>query len=144
MDCPHCSHTVLELSLPEPYREPTHLPTHLRDEVPNPRGATICPNCLGVTLEATTDAPPLEAPRTETISEDFPRTEAGAVPFALALESCRSLAMNRGTIEKLLEATERAGVDPLLTLDRLLADPDIEPAVDLERRRHQLEQFLYD
>ncbi|MCU4751699.1 DUF6276 family protein [Halobacteria archaeon AArc-curdl1] len=144
MDCPHCTDTVLEFSLPKSYREPTHLPTHLRDETPDPRGGTICPHCLSVTLGATEDAPPLEAPRTETISDDFPRTEAGAVPFALTLESCRSLAMNRAVIERLLEATERAGVDPLLTLDRLLADPDIEPAVDLERRRHQLEQFLYD
>jgi hypothetical protein len=30
-----------------------------------------------------------------------------------------------------------------LVLDRLGDDPTVEPAIDLERRRHQLEQLLY-
>ena len=76
------------------------------------------------------------------VSEAFP-TGPAAVPFALCLGLCDSLATNRRAIETALEATERAGADPLLAIDRLLGDPSVEPAIDLERRRHQLEDMLY-
>jgi hypothetical protein len=33
-------------------------------------------------------------------------------------------------------------VDPLLALDRLAADDDVEPGVDLVARRRHLEQLL--
>lgn len=151
MECPHCRTSLLEFALPAPYRDQSLLPaqasTPTEDDADSPTAAAICPTCLTLVVEGdmpgAESPPPLEAPRTTTIGEAFPREESAAVPFALALGCCASLAMNRDTIATLLERVERAGTDPLLAIDRLLADPDVEPAIDLERRRHQLEQVLY-
>jgi hypothetical protein len=53
-----------------------------------------------------------------------------------------SLALNRAAIESLVAFLEAEGVDLFLTLDRLLESPDVEPYVDLARRRDQLAQLL--
>ena len=53
-----------------------------------------------------------------------------------------SLATHRAEITDLFDAVERAGTDPFLAVDRLANDPGIDAAVDLRRRRHQLEQLL--
>jgi hypothetical protein len=53
-----------------------------------------------------------------------------------------TLALYRAEISDLLAVVERAGTDPLLVLDRLDRDPDIDPATDLAGRRRQLEQLL--
>lgn len=111
--------------------------------------ATICPRCLAVG-PAPTRTPdsrdpagdPASDPDFTRISERFP-TGDGAVALALALGLCDSLVTNRASLEALLEAAERAGVDPLLAIDRLCADASVEPAIDLERRRDQLESLLY-
>ncbi|ELZ03975.1 DUF6276 family protein [Natrialba asiatica] len=77
------------------------------------------------------------------ISEAFPTRRSQAIPLALAIGLASSLATNRSAIETLLRDVERSGTDPLLVLDRLQRDPSVEPAIDLERRQHQLEQLLY-
>ncbi|QSX00134.1 DUF6276 family protein [Haloterrigena alkaliphila] len=131
MACTACSASTVVFSVPEEYREyaPAESPA-----------ATCCTRCLNVGPEA--DAA-LEEPDFSRISDACPTDPDAAVPLALAIGRCSSLATNRAAIEALLEAVERAGTDPLLTLDRLVEDPDVEPAIDLERRRHQLEQLLY-
>ncbi|MFP8955171.1 DUF6276 family protein [Natrialbaceae archaeon A-CW3] len=100
--------------------------------------AAICPRCLRV--EPAANAP--DDVDFDRLSSSFPTSEAG-VALALAIGLCESLATNRSALEHALEAVERNGADPLLALDRLLAEPSVEPAIDLERRRHQLEQLLY-
>ncbi|OAQ51889.1 hypothetical protein HTG_14655 [Natrinema mahii] len=133
MDCPECDSPTLSMAVPAEHR----------DHVPAESGAiAVCPRCL--TLEPIGDA---GAAGNDTdfsrISDAFPTDPESAVPLALAIGLCSSLATNRPAIEGLLESVERAGTDPLLVLDRLVADPSVEPAVDLERRRHQLEDLLY-
>ncbi|WP_137289288.1 DUF6276 family protein [Natronorubrum halophilum] len=130
MACSVCNEPTIAFSIPEEYRE------YASAESP---AATCCTRCL--TVEPA-DGEVLEEPDFTRVSNAFPTGEA-AIPLALALGLCSSLATNRAAIEELLEAVERAGTDPLLVLDRLLDDPEIEPRIDLERRRHQLEQFLY-
>lgn len=101
-------------------------------------GATICPDCL--TTQPASSAP--EEPDFSPLGTGYPQGAAGP-PMALAIGLLDSLAGNRRELEDALEYAERTGADPLLVIDRLLADPTIEPAIDLERRRSQLESLLY-
>ena len=64
------------------------------------------------------------------------------MPLAVAVGLLDSLALHRPALEELLGAAERAGVDPLLVLDRLHAQGGVQPGFDLDRRRHQLQQLL--
>lgn len=130
MSCPACGESTVDFSVPDDYRE--YAPAEAAT-------AAICPRCLTVSATDEADA----GPEFSRISDAFPARSDAAIPLALALGCCSSLATNRAAIETLLADVERSGVDPLLALDRLLADPTVEPAVDLARRRHQLEQLLY-
>ncbi|ELY45124.1 DUF6276 family protein [Natronorubrum sulfidifaciens] len=132
MACSECGTSTIVFSVPESYRQYTPA---------NATVTTFCPRCL--TVEAAESAEPAAEPDFTRVSDAFPTTASAAVPLALALGLCSSLATNRSAIETLLEDVERAGTDPLLVLDRLSATPTVEPAIDLERRRHQLEQLLY-
>ncbi len=103
---------------------------------------TICPRCLAVDpapVAATADSDP----DFSRLSNAFPSRPERAMPLLLAIDLCTSLATNREAIESLLRAVEDEGTDPLLVIDRLVADRTVEPAIDLDRRRHQLEQLLY-
>ncbi|MXV64586.1 hypothetical protein GS429_21420 [Natronorubrum sp. JWXQ-INN-674] len=131
MACSACSEPTIAFLIPEEYREYAPVDTP---------AATLCTRCL--TVDPEPDAV-LEDPDFSRVSDAVPTSTHAAVPLALALDLASSLATNRAAIEDLLEAVERAGTDPLLAMDRLLADPEIDPQIDLERRRHQLEQFLY-
>ncbi len=102
-------------------------------------GAALCPRCLA--LRPVAD-PPAEVPDFGRVSDAFPDAPSAAVPFALLLGLLSSLATHRDEIAALLELVEREGVDPLLTLDRLADDPDVDSGVDLAGRRRQLEQLL--
>lgn len=101
--------------------------------------AAICPRCLTVTPAPDASSPEPDFSR---ISDAFPDGE-GAIALALALGLLDSLALNRSAIESTLDAAARAGTDSLLVIDRLSDDPDVEPAIDLERRRDKLESLLY-
>ena len=128
MDCPDCRAPTVAFAVPERFRE--HAPE-------SSAHAALCPECL--TLSAADGAP--AEPRFDRISDAFPTGEA-AVPLALAVGLLDSLALNRADIEALLEATIEAGTDPLLVLDRLHAQGGVDPAFDLDRRRHQLGQLF--
>lgn len=131
MACSTCGEPTIVFSVPEAYRE--YAPAESA-------AATLCTRCL--TVDPTSDEEVTE-PNWTRVSDAFPTNLESAVPLALALGLASSLATNRAAIETLLESVERAGTDPLLVLDRLVDDPEIEPEIDLERRRHQLEQLLY-
>ena len=138
MACSNCGEeSTIDAAVPDEYRE----------YAPDAADAvTICPSCLTVDPRQATGTGDHDVdrdPNFSHISDAFPKGVDRAVPLALAIDRCDSLATNREAIETLLRAVERAGTDPLLVIDRLAADPSIEPANDLDRRRHQLEQLLY-
>jgi hypothetical protein len=99
----------------------------------------ICTDCL--TLRPV-ESPPATAGDLRAVSDVFPADDSAAIPLALLVGLLDSLATYRTEISELLERVERAGVDPLLAIDRLAGDPSVEPAHDLAGRRRQLEQLL--
>ncbi|WP_254531852.1 DUF6276 family protein [Natrinema gelatinilyticum] len=134
MACSQCGSSQIQFSVPDEHRG--YAPSEAAF-------VSVCPHCL--TLEPMTDEEGTanSDPDFSRISDAFPIRPERAIPLVLALGLCSSLATNRTAIETLLREVERAGTDPLLVLDRLGDDPSVEPAIDLERRRHQLEQLLY-
>lgn len=121
---------MLVFAVPPAYRE------YLPGEAP---GAAVCTRCL--TLQPVDD-PPSETPDFDRVSDAIPDNPDASIPLALMLGLLENLALYRAEIGDLLAAVERAGVDPLLVLDRLDRDPEIEAAADLGARRRQLEQLL--
>lgn len=130
MDCPACGASTVAFAVPPEYRE--YLPGE-------EDGAALCPRCL--TLQPVADAP-AAPPDLAAISDALPTDSDAAVPLALLLGLLENLALYRSEISELLGEVERAGVDPLLVLDRLAADPDVDAVADLAGRRRQLEQLL--
>lgn len=129
MDCPDCGTDPITFAVPEP----------LRSSVPGSEAVVaLCPDCL--TLQPAAD--PTADPAFGRVHERFPTDPEAAVPMALLLGLLDELALYRSELSALLERVELAGVDPLLMLSRLAADPGFDPAVDLEARRRQLEQLL--
>ena len=128
MACPDCGEPVVPFSVPERHRE--HAPGG---------GAftSLCTRCLRVHPASDGAAEPDFTP----VAAEFPGGEGG-VAVALALGLLGSLALNRRAIVDLWEAAERAGVDVLLTLDRLAAEEGVDPHFDVRRRRTQLEGML--
>lgn len=115
------------------------VPLEYREHVPESSAhAALCPACLAF---ASVDAAPGE-PRFDRMSDAFPTNEAAAVPLAIAVGLLDSLALHRAALEDLFVDAERAGVDPLLVLDRLHAQGGVQPEFDVDRRRHQLQQLL--
>lgn len=131
MSCPVCDSTPITFAVPAAYAEYVSADTS---------AASFCPRCL--TLETAESNPDAE-PDFSRVSDAFPTRPDRAVPLAIALGLCSSLVTNRDAIESLLADVEAAGTDPLLVIDRLCRDPGVEPAIDLERRAHQLEQLVY-
>jgi len=129
-DCPDCGGGTLPFPVPAEYQ------SLLPGEDP---GAVLCRRCLSLYPDPD---PPGEPPEFRRVSDAFPTNPDAAVPMALAVGLLDSLALYRSEIGDLLAAAERAGTDPLLVLDRLARDPELDPAVDLAGRRHQLEQLL--
>ncbi len=135
MRCSPCGSSTVSFAVPESYREFAPEEASI---------ATICSHCLTVdALERDDESVPSEAPDFASVSEAFPTRADPAAGIALAIGLCSSLARNRGALEELLTDLERSGTDPLLTLERVAVDPSVEPAIDLERRLHQLEQLVY-
>ncbi|MFC4448570.1 DUF6276 family protein [Halorussus aquaticus] len=131
MTCPDCGSERVTFGVPRDLRE------FLPEESAS---ATLCTHCLRLDP---TDAAPTDDPDFSAIGDAFPGGDAG-VAMALAVGLLDSLALYRSEIADLLERVERGGTDPLLVLDRLAADPEIDPAFDLDRRRTQAEQLLYE
>jgi hypothetical protein len=124
MDCPDCGAATVAFAVPDDIYE-----------FGGP-AAALCTRCLALHSTDEPDANPDFA----AVSDDFP-TGGAAVPMALAVGLLDSLALHRGTVEALLERVEQEGVDPLLVLDRLAGDPDLDPEIDLTTRRRQATQL---
>lgn len=134
MECPACSSPVVAFVVPE----------DLRECAPgDAAAAALCTRCLTLSpVEAEeVDSAPTRDPDFGAVSDAFPTGDA-AVPTALLVGLLDSLVTYRGEIETLVAEIEGAGTDPFLVLDRLEREPDLDPAIDLERRHHQLRQLL--
>lgn len=132
MDCPACGAATIACEVSAELRE------YLPGKEPT---VALCRRCLG--LHPAPEGEGATEPDFRTISDAFPHgEEEGAIAMALAVGLLDSFALYRREIEALVERVERAGTDPLLVLDRLAADPTVEPATDLRRRRRQLERTL--
>ncbi|AWB26596.1 DUF6276 family protein [Halococcoides cellulosivorans] len=130
MTCPQCDAETVVVGIPDAYAD--HLPE-------GESGVAVCRRCLTVT-------PQPERPATDgdlqSVSEAFPADPEAAIPMALAVGLLDSLAHHRRSIERLFEAVAEAGSDPMLALERLADDRELEPAVDLGARHRQLDQLL--
>ena len=127
MPCPDCDAEQVRLEVPSELRE--HAPEHEAT-------VAVCTRCLRVDSadEGSTGDP-------HEISDALPADETAAVALLLAVEKLTSVARNREEIEMVVAHAEREGVDYRLTLERLAADPDLSPAVDVERRLKQFDQL---
>lgn len=130
MSCPACGEQTVEAPVP------AALASHLPDDRP---GIALCTHCLAV---SPVDDPPADLPAFDAIADAFPTDPKKALPVVLMLALLDSLALYRSELDTLAGIAERRGVDSLLVLDRLAADPTLEPGFDLDRRRHQLAQLL--
>lgn len=129
MDCADCGEETIVFAVPAEYVA----------YVPGEESTVgFCPRCL--VLQPAPAAEPTGA--FDRASDAMPSDPDAAIPLAVLLGLLDNLALYRSEISTLLEAVERAGVDPLLVLDRLARDPDIETDLDLAGRRRQLEQLL--
>ena len=126
--CPRCEESRFTVDVPVELTTYTDTPA-----------LDCCPRCLSVAPGDPAAVDP--EPPFETVIRRFPTGTEGVALFLL-LEKLDSLALNRSEIESLVDFLESNGVDLFLTLDRLLADPDVEPYYDLARRRDQLEALL--
>ncbi|GAB7019692.1 DUF6276 family protein [Halostagnicola bangensis] len=138
MRCCTCGSSTVSFAVPESYRKfsPSEAPA-----------AAICSQCLTVDALEKDDGTDSRTVSRETtdftsVSDAFPTRAEPAAGIALVIGLCSSLARNRTALEELLTDLERTGTDPLLTLERVCKDPSVEPAIDLERRLHQLEQLV--
>ncbi len=132
MSCPHCDADVVAFAVP----------SALRDHAPDPLTA-ICTRCLRTfpVVDANTsgDEPSADdTPDFPAVDPAFPGGEAG-VALALACGQLESLALNRASIEALVEHAERSGADAFAFFERLDA---ADAAFDLERRRSALLDML--
>jgi len=130
MDCPDCDRERVAFAVPA--KHAAHLPW-------SEPAAGICPRCLALGPVATE---PAGEPAFDRLGASFPTEPDAGVPMAILLGLLPRLALYRAEITALLEAVERAGTDPLLVLDRLADEPDVETDLELQRRRAQLTQLL--
>lgn len=130
MDCPACGAATVTADVPNPVR--AHVPE-------NAERIAICTTCLSLTQ---TTEPIPDAPAFERISNAFPADQDSAVAVAVLVNLLDSLVLNRDAIQSLVDDLEASGTDVFLVIDRLVADPSLDPAVDLERRRPQVQQFV--
>ena len=126
--CPRCEAPRVALAVPDSLAEYV-----------DSDALACCTRCLRADAcdLAAVDGPPAF----EAIHDRFPSGDGG-VALVLLLQQLDSLALNRASIESLVAFLDSNGVDLFLMLDRLLAAPDIEPYLDLQRRRDQLESLL--
>lgn len=129
MECQKCAAATVSFAVPPEYGS----------SLPGEESVVaLCTRCLAVQPATKSTG----EPDFGRVSDSFPSNLGAAVPLALLLGLLENLALYRSEITELLAAVEQAGTDPLLAIDRLAADPDIEAGIDLSGRRRQLEQLL--
>ncbi|WP_144799842.1 DUF6276 family protein [Halorubrum depositum] len=137
MSCPRCDADLVAFAVP----------SAIREHAPAARTA-ICTRCLrtfaadgsddGVDIDEgdiDADGSPADL---SAVDPAFPAGEAG-VALALVCGQLESFALNRASIEALVEHAERSGADVFAFLERLDA---ADAAFDLDRRRAALLDVL--
>jgi len=135
MPCPRCDAALVAFDVPPALRE--HAPAAT---------AAICTRCLRTfAADESADAVALDpaersldGPDFAAVDPAFPTGEAGAA-LALVCGKLESFALNRASIEALVDHAERSGADAFAFFERLDA-PDA--AFDLDRRRAALLDLL--
>ncbi|OYR40879.1 hypothetical protein DJ82_06140 [Halorubrum sp. Ib24] len=136
MSCPRCDADLVAFVVPPAIRE--HAPAAT---------TAICTRCLrtfaadgsdgGVEVDGSDSASPAD-PDFSAVDSAFPDGEAGAA-LALVCGKLESFALNRASIEALVDHAERSGADVFAFLERLDA---ADAAFDLDRRRAALLDVL--
>jgi len=132
MPCPRCEADLVAFAVPPAIRE--HAPAAT---------AAICTRCLrtfaadGSDGGVEVDGPPAD-PDFSAVDPAFPDGEAG-VALALVCGQLESFALNRASLEALVDHAERSGADVFAFLERLDA---ADAAFDLDRRRAALLDVL--
>ena len=134
MSCPRCDADLVAFDVPPALRE--HAPAAT---------AAICTRCLrtfavgeGDDAVADISAEMATDPDFSAVDPAFPDGEAG-VALALVCGHLESFALNRASIEALVEHAELSGADAFAFFERLDA---AEAAFDLDRRRAALLDVL--
>lgn len=128
--CSNCNADAVAFAVPGAIRE--HAPK-------GTEYASICRVCL--TVEPLDEAP-AETESLAAVSQSLPEDRDVAATVAVLVGLLESIALNRPAIEAVIDHLEAEGVDPLLVVSRLAADETLTPAIDLDRRLHQVEQLL--
>ncbi|MFC6837193.1 DUF6276 family protein [Halomarina ordinaria] len=128
MTCPECAAPLVAFTVPD------DVAAHVPEESAS---LALCSRCLALVASP----PPTGAPEFDRVSEAFPEGDAGAA-MAVGVGLLDSLALHRTDIEALFSFVEANGYDPLLVVDRLARQGSIQTPIDLDRRRHQLEQLM--
>ena len=141
MSCPRCGADLVAFAVPPALRERAPAAT-----------AAICTRCLrtfaadgsgeAVAADVDADGPDPDASPADldfsAVDPAFPDGEASAA-LALLCGELESFALNRASIEALVEHAERSGADVFAFLERLDA---ADAAFDLDRRRAALLDVL--
>ncbi|PSP79219.1 hypothetical protein BRC81_06480 [Halobacteriales archaeon QS_1_68_20] len=127
MECPDCGAGTVAVRVPEDVR--SYAPSE---------AVAVCTRCLRV---HPLDDRPAETTDPGSVSDALPADADAAAALLLAGSLLESVAGNRQAIEALIEHAERAGADPVLAFERLAADPDLDPAVDLAARYRKFDQL---
>jgi len=130
VDCPDCGVSLASV----------HVPTDLRAFAPEENAVIrCCPRCLRVFPIDEGDSG--ETERDSDLPASIPDGDS-RVALLLLVNLLDSLALNRASIQSLLDYAESSGTDVFLALDRLAEDDAVDAHVDLTRRRRQLESLL--
>lgn len=130
--CPECSGPTVIRSVP------TGVRGLLADD---PETVRVCEVCLLAQPAPGAALTPGWDPAA--VNGALPTDPDAAIALSFLVTFLSSLALHRAEIEETVVYLEEAhGVDPLLALDRLKTTPQLQPAIDLSRRREQLAQLL--
>lgn len=130
MKCSNCGAELISFIIPE----------ELHEYAPNNRSySAVCQHCLQI---ESIQNRPKKTPIFNIISDEIPKNPEVAILIVLLVNLLSSIALNKDKILALIEQIEQKGVDPILILNRLAADPQINPKIDLNRRRSQLLQII--
>lgn len=130
ISCSRCNADAIAFTVPPALREVAPVETD---------AATCCRVCL--TIDPL-DERPADGPSLSVVTDALDRDAETAAAVVVLIGLLESLALHRRDIQAVVDYLEAEGVDALLVLEEVAADPTLTPAVDLDRRLHQLQQLL--
>lgn len=133
-ECPACDRSAVIVAVPEACRGLLE---------GDPATVLLCEHCLQV--HPAPGRPVDAAWEPGETSSALPNDAEASVALGMLITFLSSLALHRREAEAVVAYLEEyPGVDPLIALDRVTTAPLLDPAIDIDRRRHQLAQLLDD